>query len=387
MTAKVRTALSKVLRLGGLQQKSAQLSQGIVEPRATFKIPFWYEWNYWEPTVQLALRDLCRAGDVVFDVGANAGALTLLMSRLVGPRGVVCAFEASPRIIDKCQYNLVANGCTNVYLVHRAVYSRSNEIVRIYAGTHLNDSLLESRARPGAEEFEVKTIALDDFVDYTGLVPKLVKMDVEGAEFEALRGLERTLGKGHPHVILEQQPDDLRCHQMLLELGYEALDLATYEVVKTSADFPPGSVVANVLFIHRTRMSETPYQPPIAKEMVTTVGRDAFSVGPDGSHVLKHPLRLPPGRFIFDVDFTAQRSDNEVFAGINADGREIFRYHTDSHFLSMSYRQWVVSLERASEIVLYLRFLSGTRDDTLDVRGVKVYRMPAFDHVLPPLID
>ena len=40
----------------------------------------WYQENLWEPTVQIALRDLCKPGDVVFDVGANFAGLTTVMS-------------------------------------------------------------------------------------------------------------------------------------------------------------------------------------------------------------------------------------------------------------------------------------------------------------------
>ena len=53
----------------------------------------------------------------VFDVGANAGALSVLMSRLVGLRGIVCSFEASRRIVDKTQHNLVANAATRIVTV------------------------------------------------------------------------------------------------------------------------------------------------------------------------------------------------------------------------------------------------------------------------------
>lgn len=70
-----------------------------------------------------------RPGDIVFDVGCNAGGLTLMMSRLVGPRGIVLVFEASPRIIDKTHYNLVQAGCHNVTLFHRAVWLGTGMLV------------------------------------------------------------------------------------------------------------------------------------------------------------------------------------------------------------------------------------------------------------------
>jgi FkbM family methyltransferase len=219
---------------------------------------FWYEPSYWEMTVQLPLRDLCRPGDVVFDVGANAGGLSVMMSRLVGPRGVVCAFEASPRIVDKTQYNVAMNGCGNVQIFHNAVSDKSGERLEIFAGSHLNDSILPHNGT-SIGSF-VDTIALDDFVDHWGLIPSLVKMDIEGAEFAALQGFARTIKTYKPYLILEQQPNDMRCHTMLSKLGYKAIDLATYQEICSAADFSGGAGVANLLFFPETA-SVNAYRP------------------------------------------------------------------------------------------------------------------------------
>jgi hypothetical protein len=102
------------LRAQGSAANSDQPKPGPVDESQTFPLTDWWKPSFWEHTVALAIRDYCRPGDVVFDVGANAGGLALMMSRLVGPRGIVLAFEASPRIIDKTHYNLVKAGCHNV---------------------------------------------------------------------------------------------------------------------------------------------------------------------------------------------------------------------------------------------------------------------------------
>jgi FkbM family methyltransferase len=354
--------------------------------RETFPIPYWYEWNPWEPTVQLPLRDLCRPGDTVFDVGANAGALTLVMSRLVGPRGVVCAFEASPRIVDKCQYNLAANGCANTQVYQRAIYHVSNELVNLYSGSHLNDSIVEAFGPQGVLT-QVKTLALDDFVDYTHLTPSVIKMDIEGAEFDALQGMDRLLSSARPHLIVEQQPSDMRCHAFLSERGYCAVDLATYREVRTAEDFAPRAVVANLLFIHSSRRADTPYQPPFTFEAILNLPADAFVADASQSLSLREPVTLGPGRFIVDTDFTSSTDTNDVMAGVEADGREIFRYHTHSYFLSTSYRQWVIHLDRPQNINLFFRFLRATRDPTLDWRGARISRVVEFDRVPTPLVD
>src|ERR1700756_723633 len=66
----------------------------------------WLDGDLNEPAGQNALKDLLHGGDCAFDVGANIGGLSTLMSRLVGPRGAVCAFEANPNIARLCQQYL-----------------------------------------------------------------------------------------------------------------------------------------------------------------------------------------------------------------------------------------------------------------------------------------
>ena len=141
-----------------LNQQMLEISQKLtlIDQKITNITPFeiapWYQENLWEPTVQIILRDLCKPGDIVFDVGANFAGLTTLMSRMVGPKGVVCAFEASPRIIDKTQRNLVLSGCNNVQLFHNAIYHTSGQTVKIYLGDHLNDSIYQEYGEDSAND-------------------------------------------------------------------------------------------------------------------------------------------------------------------------------------------------------------------------------------------
>ena len=229
--------------------RQLEISQKLEEVRLYGTAP-WYRENLWEPTVQLVLRDLCLPGDTVFDVGANFAGLTTIMSRMVGPKGVVCSFEASPRIVDKCQRNIINNGCSNTQLFHSAVYSKSYEKVPLYLGSHLNDSIYKDYSI-GEAAYEISTIALDDFVENTKLIPNLVKMDIEGAEFDAIQGMEKTIKSAKPHLILETQAEDSRCLDFLSALGYISIDLNTYKVIKTPEDYPSGVGIRNNLYIHQ----------------------------------------------------------------------------------------------------------------------------------------
>lgn len=346
---------------------------------ADFPLQPWWERSLWEPVVQLAVRDHVRPGDVSFDVGANAGAFAMQMSRQSGPRGVVCAFEASPRIIGRTQHNLAQAGCSNVTLYHRAVWNRSGDVVHIAAGSHLND-----RVEEGAGGVPVPTLALDDFIAATGLQPGFVKMDIEGAEFEALRGAARMIAESRPVMALEQAPDDMRCHALLTEAGYVAIDLGSYRRIREGSDFSNPTGVNNVLFIPGEKADASPYTDS-RREAVAQLPPEAFERDEAGGARLRQPLALPAGRYLVLADFSADGRDNEVFAGVDADGETVFRYHTYTAFMAECYRDWVVQLDRPGLVSPFLRFLRGS-DPSLVWRGVQVLRLPAFDSVPAPLI-
>lgn len=359
---------------------------GAFGPDDNFPIPPFWESNFTEPSVQAAIRDYCRPGDSVFDVGANSGALSMVMSRLVGPRGIVCAFEASPRIIGKTHHNLVKAGCTNTTLYHRAVYHRSHDFVRLFAGTHLNDSLYNDCGVETGVPLEVETLALDDFVEASGLMPRFIKMDIEGAEYDALCGAGRILAEGQPTLVLEQSPGDWRCHDLLTRAGYRAVDLATYRAIRTPEDFAPGVGVANVVFVHESRAAADPYVHAGEPVTVAQLQPSAFDIAANGKIMLKEPLSLKPGRYLCRAHFTAEGTDNEIFCGIDSErGREM-RYHAYSKLIAGSYRDWIFALRGPRRVTPFIEFIRGT-DPTLVWRGATLLRYPSFDRVPPPILS
>jgi FkbM family methyltransferase len=360
-----------------LEIKSQLASQNL------FGISQWYESSLWEPPVQIAIRDLCKPGKIVFDVGANFGGLTTVMSRMVGPKGVVCAFEASPRIVDKCQRNIILSGCNNVQVYNLAVYHKSHQKVPIYLGGHLNDSIYTNNNTEVAA-FNVSTIAIDDFVEFTGLVPDLIKMDIEGAEFDAVQGMLRTISNAKPHMILETQPNDTRCLDLLRKDGYIAIDLNTYREVLSPADYPPGVGIRNNLYIHRDRLSEVLYRPPFNLIEASTLTSNEFKVSNNGSIDLKSPLVLGKGRYLIDCDFSADGTNNEMMCGVKLGETVIFRYHAYTKLIADSYRDWVIDLTETSEVNLYFDFLNNTHDETFFIKGVKISRLAEFDSLTPP---
>lgn len=168
----------------------------------------------YESEVQNALAERLSPGDVAFDVGAHLGFFTLLMARLVGPEGRVVSVEADPFMGRNLEANLVRNDSGNVTAVRAA------------AGT----LAVERRFTPGAGggighladdgAIAVEGTTLDLLAERFG-PPKLIKVDVEGAELEVLAGGARLLGEHHPILVVEVHDDSIRAEALELLSGFD----------------------------------------------------------------------------------------------------------------------------------------------------------------------
>jgi len=264
--------------------------------------PAWHEVVCAEPGVNLALRDLIRPGDTCFDVGAFDGALAQVMARATGPRGTVCAFEANPGVLAKLTNNCTANALANVHLVHAAVWHTTGEWVTMLVPPGVPAAATVTGPAPAdTTERAIPTLALDDYAARFGLVPNVVKMDIEGAEAHALAGFRATLARHKPHLVLEQRTHDLAAIDLVRALGYDVFDCGSYEDVRAAGDFPAGSTVRNVVCVHRDRLGETPYAARRPKRLVRTFTGAELQRG--RAHELS--LRLPPGRYVAEIDATA----------------------------------------------------------------------------------
>ena len=189
--------------------------------------------GYWlgsyEVDVQQLVGELLGDGDVFYDVGANVGFFTLLAGRVVGPTGHVYAFEPLPENLGYLRRHVDLNGCENVTVVAAAVSDRCGRAG--FGGEKSKAKLME------AGPIDVETVALDELWDAGRLrSPAVVKMDVEGGELSALRGMRRLLAATRPHVLIEfhgQYVDgldvDTECRTILRELGYR-LEKVGHEV-------------------------------------------------------------------------------------------------------------------------------------------------------------
>ncbi|MBL0927128.1 MAG: FkbM family methyltransferase [Phycisphaerales bacterium] len=184
---------------------------------------YWYDrWTYrlgryYETHTELLFRELLRPGDVVIDIGANSGMLTLLAASSVGTEGRVVAFEPNPQVFARLHEQIELNNLQRVVTTYdRAVGDRPATLtLRVPVG-HIGGATLAGDA--GAfdgptTEVAVQVVNGDEAIAPTlaalPRAPLFLKIDVEGFELHVLRGLEKTIASRAPAVFTEVLPENL----------------------------------------------------------------------------------------------------------------------------------------------------------------------------------
>jgi FkbM family methyltransferase len=169
-----------------------------------------------EPTLFDYLRRTIQPGDVVLDVGGFLGAYAILSARWAGPSGRVVTFEPTAWTagIAREHFRMNPEG-ERVTLIEAAVSDRAGRARfatfdqayrnQIIAGDSEGSSHGYDQQR---QQYSVPTVTIDDVCRERGLIPTLIRMDVQGAEFAALEGARRTIEdrRGRLRIVVEMHP-------------------------------------------------------------------------------------------------------------------------------------------------------------------------------------
>lgn len=180
----------------------------------------------YEPATTRLVTRLVRPGHVVVDVGAHVGYFTLLAAKLTGPQGRVFAFEAAPENFALLNDNLQLNGYRQVTVVHGAVGDsdgpRQLYLSRLDNGFHSLFKLnLPEPSAPAP--VTVPGVTLDAYFASRGW-PKIdvMKMDIEGGELAAFRGMQELLRRSPALTLVIEF-----CPWILRTLGTDPADFLT----------------------------------------------------------------------------------------------------------------------------------------------------------------
>jgi FkbM family methyltransferase len=184
-----------------------------------------HEKYYWtgayEPAVQGALRRFLAPGACFWDIGAHAGFFTILGARLVGESGRVHAFEPLPANRTRLKQAVDLNGFAHVVLHGYAVGAAAGT-QRLHA--HPASSMWSLVSRGGsAASVMTPVFTIDGLVAELGAPPDLIKVDVEDAEVDVLRGGLDFLEARRPLVIVELSDRVAEARALLPFYSFESL--------------------------------------------------------------------------------------------------------------------------------------------------------------------
>lgn len=173
----------------------------------------------------------------VIDVGAHLGMYTLSFSKAVGGKGKVLSIEPDPSLFRRLRMHCFINGCDNVITENCIISNQEKKYLTLYLTPEpQNNTIVKERQTehvksagwPGCKEsdlveVQVKNLKLDNLISMHNLTPKLIKIDVEGAEFDVLSSCVKSIKKFHPLIYFESDifdPNRKKVYDFLIKMNY-----------------------------------------------------------------------------------------------------------------------------------------------------------------------
>lgn len=166
-------------------------------------------WETVECESYRAFASALRPGDVVYDVGAHIGTYTLVALDRIGSVGRVIAYE--PHVLTRryLQQHVHWNGGVDRVLIRPVCCGARCGTAKFYCLPNHAEGINGLLPVDGFEEIIVDVTTLDSEVGRLGAIPSVIKIDVEGAEWDVLRGAEQTLRTYRPRLSLSLHPKAL----------------------------------------------------------------------------------------------------------------------------------------------------------------------------------
>ena len=199
--------------------------------------------SYEAETLKLWFR-LVSPSLTIYDIGANIGLYSVLTAKQLD-RGKVICFEPAPVSFETTKKHLEINGASDkCHVIQAAVSKESGGVIRfsILEDAQGTNPMNRIAKKEETSTVDVPVMCLDQILKEYG-EPDLIKMDIEGAEVDALRGASDLLSRVRPIVLLAVHP------MFLPEFGYEPSDLmAILQEHRYVAMKIDGEVVTELLY-------------------------------------------------------------------------------------------------------------------------------------------
>ena len=203
-------------------------------------------WGCHEPLFTHVMLQEIKEGMTIVGIGANIGYYALLESRLVGKTGKVYAIEPAPDNIKWLKENIALNNYSNIETYQMAVGNK-NGTAKLYLSESPNlHNLLGIEGKSGENNnyvdiIDVETVTLDEFLKNKRL-PDIVRMDVEGYEYNIIKGMKKTLNENKKMMVfMEIHHDPMKQAGFNIEGMFETFYRAGFTpryLIKRRLQFP-----------------------------------------------------------------------------------------------------------------------------------------------------
>lgn len=201
-----------------------------------------------EPGLMDILVEHVRPGMVAYDIGGHAGYFAFAFAHLVGPSGLVYTFEPFPPNAHRIRTAIALNHTSaQVELVEAAVSDKTGTASFSFAPNQWAKGGLIERKGLVDKSIQVRTVSIDDFVYHDKHdEPDIVKMDVEGAEGLALKGMHDLLTHKRPTLIIEihGQVAGFAVFDILADHHYLLRDVEHHTPIETGQGLVEGHILA-----------------------------------------------------------------------------------------------------------------------------------------------
>ena len=153
------------------------------------------------------MKKYIQPGDTVLDIGANIGFYAEILSNIVGEKGNVHCFE--PDTTNFKHLKSRSGNLPNVTINNKAV-SDKTETIKIYTSKKLNVDHRTYKPDEYDQEIDIHAVAVDEYLSTSTIEVNFIKMDIQGFEMSAVKGMIKTLQSPHLKMLSEFWPYGMR---------------------------------------------------------------------------------------------------------------------------------------------------------------------------------
>lgn len=192
----------------------------------------YYESDYEKESFAF-VREKVKPGDTVLDIGGHIGLYAVTFGKLVQPSGKVYSFEPTPVTNQLLQKTVTINHLQQVVSVQKEAVSKEEGETVFYISNDLADnsnSLVNYDKPKSVKGVKVPLVSIDSFRNRINHKIDFIKIDVEGAELDAVKGARETLLNDRPTCILALHPHQIKSKGDSLDEIWDVVIGYKYEV-------------------------------------------------------------------------------------------------------------------------------------------------------------